>query len=89
MDDRLFLKPNCNKFTLEYMLWKWIIQVLRKEHEIWNALKDEMRRASTLTDIKTDQKTGWQSISLFNLQISFLLLFSFICIIIKCLFLLL
>ena len=33
MENRLFLKPDCNKFTLEYMSWKWIIQLLSKEHE--------------------------------------------------------
>ena len=33
MENRLFLKPDCNKFTQEYMSWKWIIQLLSKEHE--------------------------------------------------------
>ena len=53
---------------------------------LWNTLKDEIKRAGTLTNFKkTDQKVGWKSMSLLNLQIS-LLFFSFICIIIKYLF---
>ena len=48
---------------------------------------DEIKRAGTLTNFKTDHKVGWQSMSLSNLEKVFFF-FSFICTIVKSLFLL-
>ena len=63
MENRLFLKPDCNKFTLEYMSWKWIIQLLSKEHE--NKI-DKLYIGNSLypsSASKTSSKSSSKSIS--------------------------
>ena len=63
MENRLLLKPNCDKFTLEYMSWKWIIQLFSKEHE--NIIDISYVRNSLYSSSasKTSSKSSLKSIS--------------------------